>query len=290
MARTDSLPNFLSDVANAIKEKKGTNDIIQASNFDTEIANLPSGGGKYAPRFISFYGYTGSELDEELNNLDTSNITNMASMFASSKVRTISMINTSNVTNFSKMFQTNSNLTSLPQLDTSKGSDFSYMFSNCTSLKSIPLLNTSNGTNFNGMFSYCGITTLPQLDTSKGTILGYMFNSCRSLITIPELDASSAVELNAFITGATNLETFGGLKELGKAYLTTRTANYSYYKLDLSGCSKLTYDSLMNVINNLYDIKTAGVQTQQLVLGSTNLAKLTADEIAIAQEKGWTVS
>ena len=46
----------------------------------------------------------------------------------------------------------------------------------------------------------------------------------------------------------------------------------------------------MNVINNLYDIASAGVKPQQLVLGSENLAKLTAEEIKIATDKGWTVS
>jgi hypothetical protein len=55
-------------------------------------------------------------------------------------------------------------------------------------------------------------------------------------------------------------------------------------------CTKLTHDSLMNVINNLYDIKSKGCNTQQLVLGSTNLAKLTAEEINIAVEKGFSVS
>lgn len=45
MARTDTLAHFLTDVASAIKTKKGSQTAIQASNFDTEIANLPSGGG-----------------------------------------------------------------------------------------------------------------------------------------------------------------------------------------------------------------------------------------------------
>lgn len=44
MARTDNLTNYLTDVASAIKEKKGDSTPILASNFDTEIANLPSGG------------------------------------------------------------------------------------------------------------------------------------------------------------------------------------------------------------------------------------------------------
>ena len=44
MARTDTLINFLTDVAVAIKSKKGDNTAIPAANFDTEIINLPSGG------------------------------------------------------------------------------------------------------------------------------------------------------------------------------------------------------------------------------------------------------
>lgn len=43
MARTDNLTNFLTDVANAIKEKKGVDTPIKASEFDKEITNLPSG-------------------------------------------------------------------------------------------------------------------------------------------------------------------------------------------------------------------------------------------------------
>ena len=43
MARIDTLTNFLTDVAAAIKDKKGDSTPIPAPNFDTEIANLPSG-------------------------------------------------------------------------------------------------------------------------------------------------------------------------------------------------------------------------------------------------------
>lgn len=43
MARIDSLTNFLTDIATAIKTKKGDDTPILASNFDTEITNLPSG-------------------------------------------------------------------------------------------------------------------------------------------------------------------------------------------------------------------------------------------------------
>ena len=42
MARTNTLGNFLTDVASAIREKKGTTDTILASDFDKIIAILRS--------------------------------------------------------------------------------------------------------------------------------------------------------------------------------------------------------------------------------------------------------
>lgn len=45
MARIDNLTNFLTDVADAIRGKKGTTGAIQASSFDTEIESISSGIG-----------------------------------------------------------------------------------------------------------------------------------------------------------------------------------------------------------------------------------------------------
>lgn len=57
--------------------------------------------------------------------------------------------------------------------------------------------------------------------------------------------------------------------------------------MDLSANKKLTHDSIMSVINALEN-KTSGTFT--LTLGSTNLAKLTDAEKAIATGKGWTLA
>ena len=63
MARVDTLPHFLTDVADAIRTKGGTSTTIQASSFDTAIANLPSGGTTDAEmKDVNFYDYDGTRL------------------------------------------------------------------------------------------------------------------------------------------------------------------------------------------------------------------------------------
>ena len=175
----------------------------------------------------------------------------------------------------------------IPLIDTSDYTIMSSMFSSYISLTTIPLLDTNKVTNMNTMFFACSsLTTIPQLDTSNVTDMNFMFNGCSSLTTIPQLDTSKVTNISYMFNSCSSLTTLGGFTNLGQAYSTTQSANYSNYTLILSSSTKLTHDSLMNVINNLYDIASKGIKTQQLVLGSKNLAKLTAEEIAIATEKG----
>ena len=131
---------------------------------------------------------------------------------------------------------------------------------------------------------------VPDFDTSNVTTMYSMFQYCPNLITVPKLNASKVVIIANMFGNCSNLTNLGGLENLGQAYDTTKSANYSNYTLDLSYSKKLTHDSLMNVINNLYDIKSKGCNPQSLVLGSTNLAKLTSEEIAIATNKGFNVN
>lgn len=61
--------------------------------------------------------------------------------------------------------------------------------------------------------------------------------------------------------------------------------------LDLRRCeNRINHDSLMSVINCLKDYSTDTSGTVwKVTLGATNLAKLTAEEKAIATGKGWTL-
>lgn len=209
-------------------------------------------GNKYAPRYISFYNYSGTELDYEIANLDTSNVTSMYAMFSN-----CGSLQTLDLSNF----------------DTSKVTGMSNMFYYCQSLKTLDLSN---------------------FDTSKVTTFYQTFYRCEKIVSIPKLNASGSTNVSFFAYDCKALTDFGGLENLGQAYSTTASANNYNYKLDLSTCTALTEQSLINVLTNLYDIKTKGCKTQQVILGSTNLAKLTSEEgqsaLAQATAYGWTVS
>ena len=249
--------------------------------------------------------------------LDTSNVINMNQMFNSCKsLSSVPALDTSNVTEMSSMFSGCHSLVEIPALDTSNVTNMGLMFVECESLTTVPLLNTSNVTEMGGMFSGChSLVEIPTLDTSKGKFLAAMFAGCSSLKQIPLLNTKSCTNISGMFEGCTSLETvpildasnvgdiskifkdcpslvmLGGLKNLGMDYSSAYYihANKREYTLDLSYSPLLTHDSLMNVINNLYDIKSKGVKTQTLQLGDTNKAKLTVEEIAIATNKGWNV-
>ena len=149
--------------------------------------------------------------------LDTSNVTNMYTMFSVCKNLTeIPLLNTSNATNMNSMFSGCTNLTTIPQLNTSNATNMGYMFSGCTNLTEIPLLDTSNVTNMGYMFRGCtNLTTIPQLNTSKATNMGYMFSGCSSL---------SDNSLNNVLAMCTNATAYTGTKTLKNIGLTSDQA------------------------------------------------------------------
>lgn len=224
-------------------------------------------------------------------NPNTGDVINMAGMFGNCEnLKTIPLLDTRNVTNMAGMFSFCSNLKTIPKINTAKVTDMSTMFDVCKNLEEIPLLDTSNVTNMHEMFGNCELLrTIPELNTVSVSSMPSMFINCSSIKDIPLLEASSVTNVWQIFDGCELLENLGGLKNLGQAYPTTATANDGWYSLVLSKCPLLTHDSLMNVINNLYDIKSKGVKPQTLQLGDTNKAKLTAEEIAIATNKGWNV-
>lgn len=99
-----------------------------------------------------------------------------------------------------------------------------------------------------------------------------------SVVIIPRLDLSGVTSIfNAFY----------GAKQITSILF---TGLIRVNGLDVSPCPKLTKQSLVSLLNCLED-KTGDTSGTQWVvtIGATNKAKLTAAELARAEDKGWTV-
>jgi hypothetical protein len=190
-------------------------------------------------------------------------------------------------------------ITEISDIDTSTLISTTGLFSDCKNLKKITgELNLQNSDSMYQMFNNCSVLeSVDNITNTQNVLTAYQcFYSCFELKTVQLLDFSKVNSLNNLFSNASKITNLGGFKDLGKGY-TQKTANYSNYTLDLNNKNSLTHDSLMNVINNLYDLNLTydvanggTLYTQSLKLGSTNLAKLTASEKAIATNKGFTLS
>ena len=192
--------------------------------------------------------------------------------------------NTSNVTNMSYMFDECKSLKTIIQLDTSNVTNMTSMFYYCEKLTSIPQLDTSNVTNMRYMFYRCSsLTSIPQMDTSNVKDMNSMFYGCEKLTSIPLLDCGKVTnkyDSQNILNGCKSLTDLGGFMDL-KVSITSGFLEQS---------TNLTTESLMNVINNLYDLTANGLSGETLKFGTTNLNKLTSDQIAVATNKGWTLT
>lgn len=160
-------------------------------------------------------------------------------------------------------------------------------------IKKLPLIDTSDYTSFTQFcYGVMGLEEFPEIDTSNGQSFYRFIGDCPKIKRIPRFNFGKANSIDSMLYhgySTINLDYMGGFENLGMAYDTSKSENNNNYRLVISYFN-LTHESLMNVINNLYDIKTKGVKPQQLVLGSGNLAKLSEEEVAIGTSKGWSIS
>lgn len=204
---------------------------------------------------------------------DTANGNSFSGMFASCPaLQTIPLLNTVNGRSFSGMFLDCITLRTVPLLDTSSGTEFRSMFLGCTLLRNIPLLNTISGIEFIAMFSSCeALRTIPLLDTTKGTEFRSMFHSCSALESVPLLKTAEGAFFN---------DMFANCGSLSKAALSGTKQSIAY-----DNC-KLSRTALVDIFKNL----ASGVVSKTITITNNwGSSSLSAEERAIATDKGWTI-
>lgn len=182
---------------------------LDLSNFDTsQVTNMGS----------MFYDVT-NLTSLNLSNFNTSQVTSMRYMFYdASKLTTLNLssFNTSQVTDMYAMFYGASKLTSLnlSNFDTSQVTNMEAMFCDTSSLTTLNISNfdTSKVTSMRHMFSgMSNITTLnlSSFNTSKVTDMGGMFNSMSNLTTLDlsNFDTSNVTDMRSMFASMTNITT-----------------------------------------------------------------------------------
>ena len=207
-------------------------------------------------------------------NFDTSNVTNMYSMFEGCSSLTslnLSNFNTSKVTSMSNMFLKCSKLTSLnlSNFNTGKVTGMMQMFYYCSSLTSLHLSNfdTSNVTYMHGMFWSCSSLIsldLSNFDTTNVTSMSQMFLDCKALtsLNISSFNTSKVTNMYHMFSSCSsltslNLSNFNTSNVADMGYMFSDCSSLTSLNLSSFDMSKVTKtDWMLSGCSSLTEIKT----------------------------------
>lgn len=271
MARTDNLTNFLTDVAKAIKDKKDDQTAIKASNFDTEITNLPTVSAELQDKSITISENTVTNITPDLGYDGLSSVTvttnvsgggtggldwqaigfnNIPSSLVAGYAYAKKILDEWDYSarDLSNKFKEDNNLLYFPSLDLSNSSitKMAYMLSTNSTLVEVGDLTVkfSSAPDISSLFHYCyylrKIGTINIIYNGSGYAnVQYMFHSNRLLETAPELNIPRFQSCTSMFNGCTALKDVPVLPWVGGS---SRNQNM------FSNCPNLTNQSLDNIL------------------------------------------
>ena len=148
------------------------------------------------------------------------------------------------------------------------------MFLNCIRLNNVTIPNSVTYIGSQAFFQCTSITsvTIPNSVTSIGD---GAFNSCTSLTNATIPNSITSIKGNMF-PNCTSL-----------TYVTIKQG-FNANNLNLSASTLYSVETIVSWLEALAD--RTGLSTYTLTIGTTNLAKLTEEQIAIATAKNWTLA
>ena len=150
------------------------------------------------------------------------------------------------------------------------------MFSNSSSLQSITLPELPSVTSCDSMFFNCSSLQSLYLDMPNCENFSYLIFGCNALHTLDIVDVRKATELVNSFNNCSSLQNITCVEELPKC------------KISLNTSSKLTLESVTNIITHLPDLSAESSKT--LTLHSTTKSLLTEALIAEATNKNWIIA
>ena len=218
-----------------------------------------------------FYGMASLTEIVNIENLNTSEVTTMRSMFNGCKNLTsldLSHFNTANVTSMRCLFYNCSKLTSLDvsNFNTAKVTDMTGMFYNCEGLTSLDVsnFNTAKVTSMTYMFAYCSSLTsldLSGFDTKNVTDMSSMFHTCSSLteLDLSNFNTANVTDMSGMFVDCSNLTSLN-LSSFNTENVTTLNGMFwgcsSLTELDLSSFNTAKVTNMKNLFIYCSNLKT----------------------------------
>lgn len=263
-----------------------------------EIANITTGTGNL---ITMSYTFRNCYQLKEIKAFDTSNVTSFLYCFSGIRaIRDYSWIDTSSATNLEAMFHSNY-LTDASFLNvTSSVTTLKELFKNCHKLEKTPAsFDCTNVTSLQGVFEKCYILDdFPTFNnTGNVTNTYYMFSYCQNLETAPAISGTltncrgmfyhaynlksvPAYDLSGVTTWPNGYQFCENAYNIRESLSTGIQARHTYKK-----CS-LKQADIVTIFNNL---GTANGAVTIYVDTNPGSADLTASDLLIATNKGWTV-
>lgn len=296
MAKTDNLGDFLTDIANSIRTKTGTTELINAQDFSDKILSIQTGGGggttlknlldatKSADYL--FYEYQGTSVDDLIHYNDTENVESMSRTFYSSKVVKVPELNTNKVKDFMYAFAYSS-IKEFPNWNFSNAENISYLLNQCKSLKTdIVINNLSKLTGdycLNAAFQQSSVTsvTLNDLNPNIAYSINNTFFDNRWLQSI-SLNTTTGVPMKV----KSMSETFNYCSELKTLPLMDLTQCTRFSVISCNALESIPAYDLSNItsinLSNLYklaEFHATGMKVSFNISSSTNFTREALVEI-----------
>ena len=314
-----------ADVENLLKFSDTTGVVYFANMFNncTNLNELPNLDYSSASNISGMFN--GSVISGTVSLLNTTPSSAYQAFFNCVSLQGLSL-DLSNITDIQRICMGCSalkNVTFKFNNTVLSGAVQSYTFSGCKALENVTFdgsFTLPKDAEISNMFYDAFKTssadkTFPYFDTSKVSIIKSAF-ACSvgggqiARNTIPLYDFSGIGHLNnmtdAFknrlIKEFPNIQ-FSGLSAPAKDSLFSNTSSYLFsgntaleaihitnidYNMYIGVSTQFTREALVEIIGNLKD--RTGTTAKTLTMGSTNMAKLTTDDIAVATAKNWTIA
>ena len=149
-----------------------------------------------------------------------------------------------------------------------------YVFYRCLSLTSVTVPGSVSSIEHNAFRESSNLTTV-YISNGVTQIGTSAFNGCSNLTTL-------------FIPNSATIDSLTVFRDCNNLENVVLEPGFNAKNLDLSSSTLYSVETLVAMLNALAD--RTGQTAYSLTIGSTNLAKLSNEQIAVATQKNWTLA